>query len=333
MTIKIQQIVTALLLMTAMPLTAQVLWSDDFDSYPAGTFSTGQGGWYVSNDNSETRVVSEPGRGKVLAWGWITGSVNSQINRMRQIGFEALWNTRTPGNDVMKLEYDFYAEDFSLLSGNYFQSIVRPWLLNIGGSLVPGQDFFCRVSSTESYLQSGSTYPTTNHRTDYDHTWIKVEVYLDYDAGTNTSYMFTYIPSLNYLGIREYNPIGRLGPTDVLIIFDADQVLYSGALVKYDNFKLSALPTRPSHLKVNDFVASKFNVFPNPVTDVVTITNSENIGVEQIEVFDISGKTVKSLHFNNENEVQLHLGDFASGTYLLHIQTNEGMAVKKVVKK
>src|SRR5690554_1162499 len=106
------------------------------------------------------------------------------------------------------------------------------------------------------------------------------------------------------------------------------------AVVKLDNIKLSALQTLPSHLvSIRDFVSSKFNVFPNPVTDVVTITNSENIGVEQIEVFDISGKTVKSLHFNNENEVQLHLGDFASGTYLLHIQTNEGMAVKKVVKK
>src|SRR5690606_26344806 len=205
------------------------------------------------------------------------------------------------------------------------------------GVSIPGQHLMARINATDSYVQSSSTYPTSGYQMDYDHTWIKVEVYLDFDAGTNTPYMFTYIPSLNYLGIREYTPdpttIGALLPEYIIIIFNADQVLHSGALVKYDNFKLSALPTRPSHLKVNDFVASKFNVFPNPVTDVVTITNSENIGVEQIEVFDISGKTVKSLHFNNENEVQLHLGDFASGTYLLHIQTNEGTAVKKVVKK
>jgi hypothetical protein len=43
----------ALLLMTVIPLTAQVLWSDDFDSYTTGALSndpteqtSGQGGWY-----------------------------------------------------------------------------------------------------------------------------------------------------------------------------------------------------------------------------------------------------------------------------------------------
>src|SRR5690554_1299336 len=103
MKIKIQQIVEALLFLKVMHITAQVLWSDDFDSYPTGTFSTGQGGWNVSNDNSEMRVVSEPGRGKVLAWGWITGDLDhNKYDGMRQTGFDVLWNTRTPGNDVMK---------------------------------------------------------------------------------------------------------------------------------------------------------------------------------------------------------------------------------------
>src|SRR5690606_25293363 len=104
-------------------------------------------------------------------------------------------------------------------------------------------------------------------------------------------------------------------------------------LTKYDNFKLSALPTRPSYLSTSEFVSSKFTVFPNPVTDVVTIINSENIGVEQIEVFDSSGKKVQSKNFSKENEVQLNLGGFAAGTYLLHIKTNEGTAIEKVVKK
>ena len=335
MKIKIQQIVAALLLMTAMPLTAQVLWSDDFDSYPAGTFSTGQGGWNVSNNNSEMRVVSEPGRGKVLAWGWITGSINSQINRMAQIGFEALWNTRTPGNDVMKLEYDFYAEDFSLLSGNYFKASGQISFSRPSGS-IGGSTVICNVSSAESYIEiSGSTYPTANYRTDYDHTWIKVEFYLDYDAVNDMIYIFNYIASLNHMGVRvvQGNGTGNGVPDHLDMIFDADQVLHSGALVKYDNFKLSAIPTRPSHLKVNEFVSSKFNIFPNPVTDVVTITNSESIGIEQIQVFDINGKTAKSLNYNNENEVQFNMADFASGTYFLHIQTNEGTAVKKLIKK
>src|SRR5690554_528700 len=103
---------------------------------------------------------------------------------------------------------------------------------------------------------------------------------------------------------------------------------------KYDNIKITALNAVPPYvLNAENFLAQKFNVFPNPVTDIVTITNNENIGIEQIEVLDINGKTIKSLNYNKENEVQLNLGDFASGMYLLHIKTNEGTAVKKVVKK
>ncbi|SEH59918.1 Por secretion system C-terminal sorting domain-containing protein, partial [Paenimyroides aquimaris] len=38
-------------------------------------------------------------------------------------------------------------------------------------------------------------------------------------------------------------------------------------------------------------------------------------------------------NFNEQTEIQLHVENLASGTYLLHLQTNEGMAVKKLVKK
>lgn len=37
---KLQQTLTTLLLLTVMPLTAQVLWSDDFNSYTVGNLGT-----------------------------------------------------------------------------------------------------------------------------------------------------------------------------------------------------------------------------------------------------------------------------------------------------
>lgn len=37
--------------------------------------------------------------------------------------------------------------------------------------------------------------------------------------------------------------------------------------------------------------------------------------------------------YSNENEVQLNVEKLVSGVYMLHIQTNKGMAVKKIVKK
>lgn len=103
------------------------------------------------------------------------------------------------------------------------------------------------------------------------------------------------------------------------------------AVHKFDNFVILAVDTVP--LSTQDFISSKFNVFPNPMNDVVTITNNENINIDQIQVFDISGKSVKTHSYTNTNKVQLNLEKLASGTYLLHINTNKGVAVKKIVKK
>ena len=46
----------------------------------------------------------------------------------------------------------------------------------------------------------------------------------------------------------------------------------------------------PHVLSAENFLAEKFNVFPNPATNVVNITNGENIFVTEIAAYDVSGK-------------------------------------------
>ncbi|HLV51435.1 MAG TPA: T9SS type A sorting domain-containing protein, partial [Flavobacterium sp.] len=91
--------------------------------------------------------------------------------------------------------------------------------------------------------------------------------------------------------------------------------------------------TLPSYLGVDDFISSKFNVFPNPLTDMLTISNAENRVIEELTVYDTNGKIVKSQKGKTANETQLNIEDLASGVYMLHIKTEEGVAVKKIVKK
>jgi len=329
MKIKIQQILSALLLLTAMPITAQVLWSDDFDSYPAGDLINDQtstipdqGGWYCGTQSAVTAdaiVTPESGKGNVLIINGTSGYGSIAFQQAQGV-IDALWNNRQAGNNIMKFEYEFYGSGIFSAAGSISSQATN--LINMGfqtnqPNRIAG-NFFNTTSNTNITLLSFNTTPFL------DNTWIKAEMYIDY----NTNDVYFYLPALNILESRSFSH-NRI-PEGI----DFSVSVNPSALVKLDNIKLSALQTLPSHLvSVRDFISSKFNVFPNPVTDVVTVTNSESIGIEQIEIFDISGKTVKSLSFNNENEVQLNLGDFASGMYLLHIKTNEGVAVKKVVKK
>src|SRR5690606_41440287 len=100
---------------------------------------------------------------------------------------------------------------------------------------------------------------------------------------------------------------------------------------KYDKLTITAVKQVP--LNIEEVLVSKFNIFPNPVTDVVTITHNENIGIEEVTLYGMNGKIVKLQKSNNESEIQLNLSDLSSGTYLLHIKTKEGTAIKKVIKK
>src|SRR5690606_2898816 len=138
-----------------------------------------------------------------------------------------------------------------------------------------------------------------------------------------------YIPTLNLQTTAKFThtkvPEG--------IYFGAGN-LNSASVVKYDNIKLSALQTLPSYiLSTNEQLAAKFNLYPNPATNVVNITNSESRLVNQVAVYDVTGKLISTQSFNEQTEIQLNIENLTSGTYLLHLQTNEGAAVKKLVKK
>ena len=105
---------------------------------------------------------------------------------------------------------------------------------------------------------------------------------------------------------------------------------------RYDNIKITAINAVPPNviaLSTSEQLSTKFNLYPNPANSVVNITNAENMVVEQVTIYDIAGKQLSTQNFNNEAEIQLNVENLASGTYMLHLQTKQGTAVKKLLKK
>jgi hypothetical protein len=73
------------------------------------------------------------------------------------------------------------------------------------------------------------------------------------------------------------------------------------------------------------------NVFPNPVTDILTIEIEKYFEKAEFKIYDIFGKLLYSDKINN----QIHTLDFAnfnSGIYFLHIIIDDKIEIKKVVK-
>lgn len=83
-------------------------------------------------------------------------------------------------------------------------------------------------------------------------------------------------------------------------------------------------------LGTSTFDLSALSVYPNPATDVITVTNRDNIS--QITLVNLLGQTVMQ-QTANATEVQLNIATLAQGTYILQVQSGSKVASIKVIKK
>jgi hypothetical protein len=92
----------------------------------------------------------------------------------------------------------------------------------------------------------------------------------------------------------------------------------------------------PASVSENTSLASSLNAFPNPASDLVTVSYS--IASESnvtINIADITGKIVSSVNegtkANGAYTVKINTADLAAGTYFYSIITNNGTATNKLV--
>ena len=72
----------------------------------------------------------------------------------------------------------------------------------------------------------------------------------------------------------------------------------------------------------NDIVEQKnINIFPNPATDKITITNLAGNNINTIEFYDITGRIVKKIHnSSHQNTATIDISNLKRGTYIVKIK-------------
>jgi len=327
-------------------INAQVLYSEDFDSYTIGNLGTditgtiaGKGNWYAkyeslnsssTTENDNYRIVYEKGRGKILL-------IESEIIEERGVGYKSsrsaiqdigsFWSTRDVKNNILKIEFEFnyflYSYDnLDQITGYIADSNIGTPMHGFHTGSVYNNEII------EIYYGSSTSLPTALFA--QHNTWQKIIIYVDYD---NYQLYFEY-PSKNYAtkSKRQMNIDNPLDYVLIRFLLNSTDNFYGQSFFKVDNIKISAVNTLPT-LNIIDLDSLKFNLFPNPVRYIVNITNSENIFVNQVKIYDLSGKLINTQNFNNEAEIQLNVENLTSGIYMLHLQTDQGIAIKKLIKK
>ncbi len=83
-------------------------------------------------------------------------------------------------------------------------------------------------------------------------------------------------------------------------------------------------------LGVNQIENKSVAVFPNPVSDILTITSKGNL--TSIQLLDVQGRLIAT-YLENEEKATINLSDKASGVYFVKIFTENGVKLEKIVKK
>ena len=79
----------------------------------------------------------------------------------------------------------------------------------------------------------------------------------------------------------------------------------------------------------NQFIKNNISVYPNPVTNIVTIESPRDA---VIEITNIQGQLVKTLAATG-NKTDIDVSSLANGVYVVEVRTNEGVSVEKFVKE
>lgn len=152
----------------------------------------------------------------------------------------------------------------------------------------------CGSTWTPVFDKSGSTLATMSNTT---------QNYIASEYQTET------VDLSNYLGVDRLL---------LKFVFTSDY----GNNIWLDNINIT------SPVAVENVDRSELAIFPNPVKDVLTINYDKEIS--QIDVYDVNGKLVKT--FTTVGST-INVSDLSSGVYMLNLQTEDGLVVKKIVKE
>lgn len=93
-----------------------------------------------------------------------------------------------------------------------------------------------------------------------------------------------------------------------------------------DDFKVTTTATLGTS-ETSAKSSSAISVYPNPVSDVLNIKSKEK--VDNIEIFDISGRKIPA----DQNNNKVNVGNLNPGSYIINITTKAGKTSEKFIKK
>ena len=83
---------------------------------------------------------------------------------------------------------------------------------------------------------------------------------------------------------------------------------------------------------VEEQVFESVKFFPNPTSNVSTLSFNRIVEIEKITVSDLAGRVQPVSTTKTSNQIDFDFSSLANGVYLIQVETNFGMVVKRLEK-
>jgi len=341
-----KKILLSLSLVVSLGASAQVLDSNDFSSLNIGNIGTdqtgttaGQGGFYTINGlASDFQIVADDAaHGNVLQ---LTGSsTNTGSRYIWQNGLADSWEFREEGNNIIEGEFDFFTGPVTTSKNNMSFYIFN----DAGTDVLAGLTFqsdtkiIQGVAYYDATAQTGGVLGTYNFRLGTTNVVLAANTWVRIGCSFNKTTGEVKWRGPGFNGFVIGAGIGT-DPSEADFVaapnYATTPANAVANTVKFDNYTLKAVAV-DGLLAVNNIetAATAISVYPNPVSDIINVANTQNVNVNRITVTDVNGRIVKEAKYGNASNVQMNVSDLSAGVYMMSINSDKGTSVKKIVKQ
>ncbi|MDR6969635.1 pectate lyase [Flavobacterium arsenatis] len=155
---------------------------------------------------------------------------------------------------------------------------------------------------------------------------IETPTVITYTTFNPSTLTLVFDPTFN--GIIKLNGVNHTASSGVAIIPNVPAG--TNLITKGGTTNLYYIKTQYSSLGTNEFTKNEIGLYPNPVTNELNISLSNNQIIQNVSVYSIVGQLVKRI---NGSSTKVDTSELSSGVYLINIQTNKGVFDKKIIKK
>jgi hypothetical protein len=146
------------------------------------------------------------------------------------------------------------------------------------------------------------------------------------DYQSNISRMFILTPSAPSLVVKSKlndDATVELNETIIWVIRDNSW----GTVIGPDSLHTVTIIDDESNSILENALAAKIKVYPNPAQDIVKLS-SETANIVQVAIYDVNARLVQTIAFDSTQDAAFSVASLSKGIYQLHIETDKGRVIK-----